>query len=60
MGSPMCARSSAQQREAIVLYQEFGAWSKVADALGVTRGAVSLRQRAAGLVALQACLSLPG
>lgn len=36
------------QREAIVLYQEFGAWSKVADALGVTRGAVSLRQRAAG------------
>ena len=36
------------QREAITLYEQLGAWNKVADALNVTRGAVSLRQRAAG------------
>ena len=39
---------TAPQREAIALYEKFGAWNKVADALNVTRGAVSLRQRAAG------------
>jgi hypothetical protein len=36
------------QREAIRLYEQLGAWNKVADALQVTGGAVSLRQRAAG------------
>ena len=36
------------QREAISLFQKLGAWNKVAEALGVSPGAVSLRQQAAG------------
>jgi len=36
------------QREAITLYDELGAWNKVAAKLGVSPGAVSLRQQAAG------------
>lgn len=39
---------SGPQREAITRYEELGTWSRVADDLGVTRGAVSLRQQAAG------------
>ncbi len=41
-------RWTEPQREAIARYEELGAWNKVADELNVTRGAVSLRQRAAG------------
>ena len=36
------------QREAITLYDELGAWNKVATKLGVSPGAVSLRHQAAG------------
>jgi len=33
------------QHDAVVMYEKLGAWSRVADALGISRGAVSLRQR---------------
>lgn len=39
---------SDPQWEAITVYQELGSWAAVADRLGVTRGAISQRQQAAG------------
>jgi hypothetical protein len=36
------------QREAIELYEQLGAWNKVAARLGVSPSAISLRQQAAG------------
>jgi len=39
---------SDPQWEAITAYQELGSWAAVADRTGVTRGAISQRQQAAG------------
>ena len=39
---------TAPQRQAIGLYEQVGAWNKVASTLGVSAGAVSLRHQAAG------------
>jgi hypothetical protein len=48
------------QREAIDLYDELGAWNKVAAKLGVSPGAVSLRHQAAGWALYRAArASLP-
>jgi len=39
---------SDPQWQAITAYRELGSWAAVADSLGVTRGAISQRQQAAG------------